>query len=117
MAYFGSGLEVIQSMNNLLKHNINLEKNISSDTHKAEQSAEQVRFSCEVAVFTADDIGLEVSLKGNKPLYLHSLNKIPLDLIIPSKITVTDKTMEQLIDIIDNPSTPTESLLHLMRHA
>ena len=49
--------------------------------------------------------------------HLHALNEIPLDLIIPSKITVTDKTMEQLIDSIDNPPAPTESLLHLMNHA
>ena len=49
--------------------------------------------------------------------HLQALKEFPLDVIIPAKITLTDDSMEQLVDIINNPSSPTESLKQLMQNA
>ncbi|MEE9338284.1 MAG: hypothetical protein V3U87_09405 [Methylococcaceae bacterium] len=49
--------------------------------------------------------------------HLQALKEIPLDMIIPAKITITDESMEQLVDIINTPPSPTESLKQLMRNA
>lgn len=48
--------------------------------------------------------------------HLQALKELPLDVIIPAKITLTDEGMEQLVDIINNPSSPTESLKQLMQN-
>jgi len=49
--------------------------------------------------------------------HLQALKEFPLDVIIPAKITLTDDSMAQLVDIINNPPSPTESLKQLMRNA
>ena len=49
--------------------------------------------------------------------HLQALKEFPLDVIIPAKITLTDDSMEQLVDIINNPSSPTKSLKQLMQNA
>ena len=49
--------------------------------------------------------------------HLQALKEFPLDVIIPAKITLTDDSMEQLIDIINNPPSPTDSLKQLMHNA
>ncbi len=49
--------------------------------------------------------------------HLQALKEFPLDVIIPAKITITDDSMEQLVHIINNPPSPTESLKQLMRNA
>ncbi len=49
--------------------------------------------------------------------HLQALKEFPLDVIIPAKITITDDSMELLVDIINNPPSPTESLKQLMRNA
>ena len=49
--------------------------------------------------------------------HLQALKEFPLDVIIPAKITLTDDSMEQLVDIINTPSSPTESLKQLMQNA
>ena len=49
--------------------------------------------------------------------HLQALKEFPLDVIIPAKITLTDDSMKQLVDIINNPPSPTENLKQLMRNA
>lgn len=49
--------------------------------------------------------------------HLQALKEFPLDIIIPSKITVTNNSMEQLIDLIENPPKPTDTLRDLMHNA
>lgn len=49
--------------------------------------------------------------------HLQALKEFPLDIIIPSKITVTNNSMEQLIDLIENPPKPTNTLRDLMHNA
>ena len=49
--------------------------------------------------------------------HLQALKEFPLDVIIPAKITITDESMKQLADIINNPPSPTEKLKQLMRNA
>jgi len=49
--------------------------------------------------------------------HLQALKEFPLDVIIPAKIMLTDDSMKQLVDIINNPPSPTENLKQLMRNA
>lgn len=49
--------------------------------------------------------------------HLQALKEFPLDVIIPAKIMLTDGSMKQLVDIINNPPSPTESLKQLMHNA
>ena len=49
--------------------------------------------------------------------HLQALKEFPLDVIIPAKITLTDDSMKQLVDIINNPPSPTENLKQLMHNA
>ncbi|NOR80395.1 MAG: DUF1778 domain-containing protein [Methyloprofundus sp.] len=49
--------------------------------------------------------------------HLQALKEFPLDIIIPAKITLTDNSMKQLVDIINNPPSPTENLKQLMHNA
>ena len=49
--------------------------------------------------------------------YLQALKEFPLDVIIPAKIMLTDGSMKKLVDIINNPPSPTESLKQLMHNA
>lgn len=48
--------------------------------------------------------------------HLQALKEFPLDVIIPAKIILTDDSMEQLVDIINNPPSATENLKQLMRN-
>lgn len=49
--------------------------------------------------------------------HLQALKEFPLDVIILAKIILTDDSMEQLVDIINNPPSPTENLKQLMHSA
>ena len=48
--------------------------------------------------------------------HLQALKEFPLDVIIPAKIMLTDDSMKQLVDIINSPPSPTESLKQLMHN-
>ena len=49
--------------------------------------------------------------------HLQALKEFPLDVIIPAKIMLTDDSMKQLVNIINNPPSPTERLKQLMHNA
>ena len=49
--------------------------------------------------------------------HLQALKEFPLDVIIPAKITLTEDSMEQLVDIMNNPPSPTDRLKQLMHNA
>ena len=40
--------------------------------------------------------------------------ELPTDIIIPAKITLTEKSMSQIIDPLKNPPQPTQALTNLM---
>ena len=47
--------------------------------------------------------------------HLQALKELPADIIIPAKITLTEKSMSQIIDLLENPPQPTQALTDLMR--
>ena len=47
--------------------------------------------------------------------YLQALHEIPEEFIIPSKIVLSKESFEKVIDMMENPSEPTEALKELMR--
>jgi uncharacterized protein (DUF1778 family) len=47
--------------------------------------------------------------------HLQALRELPADIIIPAKLTLTEKNMGQIIDILENPPEPTQALKELMR--
>lgn len=47
--------------------------------------------------------------------HLQALKELPTDIIIPAKLTLTDKSMGQVINVLENPPKPTEALKNLMR--
>ncbi len=49
--------------------------------------------------------------------HLQALKEFSLDIIIPAKITLTEDSMDQLVDILANPPKPTEDLNKIMRNA
>lgn len=49
--------------------------------------------------------------------HLQALKEIPQDVIIPSRIQITDSSMKQLLALLKNPIEPTAELKDLMRHA
>lgn len=48
--------------------------------------------------------------------HLQALKEIPHDVIIPTRIQLTDSGMEQLLELLENPPEPTPELTTLMRH-
>ena len=49
--------------------------------------------------------------------HLQALKEIPQDVIIPSRIQITDNSMKQLLALLNNAIEPTAELKDLMRHA
>lgn len=49
--------------------------------------------------------------------HLQALKEIPQDLMIPTRIQITDSSMKQLLEILKNSPEPTAELTALMRHA
>jgi uncharacterized protein (DUF1778 family) len=47
--------------------------------------------------------------------HLQALKELPADIIIPAKIMLTEKSMSQIIDMLENPPQPTQALKELMR--
>ncbi len=47
--------------------------------------------------------------------YLQALYEIPEEFIIPSKLVLSDKTFQMIIDMMENPPEPTQALIDLMR--
>ncbi len=47
--------------------------------------------------------------------HLQALKELPTDIIIPAKLTLTEKSMGQVIDALENPPKPTKALKTLMR--
>jgi uncharacterized protein (DUF1778 family) len=47
--------------------------------------------------------------------YLQALYEIPQEFIIPSKLVLSEKSFEKVMDMIENPPKPTEALRDLMR--
>jgi len=48
--------------------------------------------------------------------HLLALKEIPQDIIIPSSITLTEKSMNQLADILENTPPPTAELQNLINN-
>jgi len=46
--------------------------------------------------------------------HLQALREIPEDLVIPSRLVVTEASMERLVQLIDSDEPPTEALRELM---
>jgi len=46
--------------------------------------------------------------------HLQALKSIPEDLVIPAKLLVTEGTMRELADILEQPPAPTDALQDLM---
>ena len=49
--------------------------------------------------------------------HLQALKEFPLDVIIPTKLTLTKNSMEQLAHVLENLPEPTEDLKNLMHDA
>jgi len=49
--------------------------------------------------------------------HLQALKEFPLDVIIPTKLTLTKNSMEQLAHALENSPEPTEDLKNLMHNA
>ena len=49
--------------------------------------------------------------------HLQALKEFPLDVIIPTKLTLTKNSMEQIAHVLENPPEPTEDLKNLMHNA
>jgi len=47
--------------------------------------------------------------------HLQALKELPADIIIPAKIMLTEKSMSQIVDMLENPPKPTQALQELMR--
>jgi len=47
--------------------------------------------------------------------HLQALRELPTEFIIPTKITVTEDCMKQIIEMLENPPEPTQALIELMR--
>ncbi len=47
--------------------------------------------------------------------YLQALYEIPEEFIIPSKLVLTDKSFQMVMDMMENPPEPTQALIDLMR--
>ena len=48
--------------------------------------------------------------------HLQALKEIPQDVIIPTRIQLTDSSMEQLLELLENAPEPTPELTAIMRH-
>jgi uncharacterized protein (DUF1778 family) len=48
--------------------------------------------------------------------HLQALKELPADIIIPAKIMLTEKSMSQITDMLENPPKPTQALKELMRN-
>lgn len=48
--------------------------------------------------------------------HLQALKEVPQDVIIPTRIQLTDSSMEQLLELLENTPEPTPELTTLMRH-
>ena len=46
--------------------------------------------------------------------HLQALKNIPEDIIIPVKLLLTEKSMQDVADILEQPPTPTKALIELM---
>lgn len=46
--------------------------------------------------------------------HLEALREIPSDVIIPPRIVVSKGSMEEIADLLERPSTPTEAIQKLM---
>jgi len=42
--------------------------------------------------------------------YLQALRELPADIIIPPRITVTKKSFEKIVELINKPRKPTKAL-------
>lgn len=47
--------------------------------------------------------------------YLQAMYEIPQDYIIPPNIHLTKESFEQVVDVVNNPPSPTKELVDLMR--
>jgi len=47
--------------------------------------------------------------------YLQALHAIPEEFIIPSKIVLTKKSFDMVVDMMEKPPEPTEALIELMQ--
>lgn len=47
--------------------------------------------------------------------HLQVLKELPADIIIPAKIMLTEKSMSQIVNMLENPPKPTQALKELMR--
>ena len=48
--------------------------------------------------------------------HLQALKEIPQDVIIPTRIQLSDSSMEQVLDLLEHTPEPTPELIALMRH-
>lgn len=46
--------------------------------------------------------------------HLQALKEIPLDIMIPARITLSEQNMQQVIDVLTHPPEPNTALLDLM---
>lgn len=45
--------------------------------------------------------------------HLQALRELPADVVIPPRITVTARSLEQIASLMENPAPPTEEMLAL----
>jgi uncharacterized protein (DUF1778 family) len=49
--------------------------------------------------------------------YLHALRELPSDIIIPSRVVLTEESARQVVDALSRPGRPTPAMVALMRGA
>lgn len=46
--------------------------------------------------------------------YFRSLEELPEEVFLPPRLVVSQETFEQVLDMVENPSGPTQAMLELM---
>ena len=64
----------------------------------------------------SQEIGIEKNFFIEEALlrHLQALRELPTDIIIPSKIMLSEEGIKQVFDLLENPPEPTEDLKKLM---
>jgi uncharacterized protein (DUF1778 family) len=49
--------------------------------------------------------------------HLQALRELPADVIVPTRLTVTDDSFGDIVEAIEQPRAPTEAMLRLVKRA